>query len=50
MEKVKEKGGRPWLGRCDRNCFYVFPCPCLSEITSPSAVLLELAVFVIAGG
>ena len=39
MEKVKLKGGRPWLGRCDRNCFCVFPC--LSEITSPSAVCLS---------
>ena len=49
MEEVKDKGGRPGLGRCDRNCFCVFPC--LSEIMSPSsAVLIELAVFVIAGG
>ena len=49
MEEVKDKGGRPGLCRCDRNCFCVFPC--LSEIMSPSsAVLIELAVFVIAGG
>jgi len=49
MGKIKEKGGRPGLGRCDRNCFCVFPC-CFSERTSSFAVLLGLAVFVIAGG